>query len=136
MLKLHILKHQKKNKNLKKVATTCKRFWHAAIFKLQCAMDLIHNLLKLVIISKSIYRRVKLCITKKKIVTIDNGEHNNESITLGCPIINTKGGMDSWQYLGCFVNIEGRAQLWRCGQVQWWGRWWVKGLETTPTIVH
>jgi len=67
-------------------------------------MELIHNLLKLVIISKSIFRQVELCSVKQKFVAVDDKKCNNESMTLGCPAIDGEGRDRHLTMLGIFCQ--------------------------------
>ncbi len=58
-------------------------------------MNLIHNLLKLAIISKSISRRVELCIEVQKFVVADDRKRNRESTVLDVLQSMMKGVSDS-----------------------------------------
>jgi hypothetical protein len=77
------------------------------MFGLWRAMDLIRNLLKLAIISKSISRWVE---PEQKFVTSDSRECNNESIMLGCPAIDDESSDKQLTMLGiCQWQREGPA---------------------------
>lgn len=54
-------------------------------------MELICNLLKLAIISKFISKLVELYSVEQKFVAIDDEKRNNESTTLGCHAVDSKG---------------------------------------------
>jgi hypothetical protein len=41
---------------------------------------------------------------------------------VGCLAIDNKGSGKQVMVLGMFYDDKGRAQLWKWGQVQWWGR--------------
>ncbi len=84
--------------------------WVAIVFGLWCVMDLICNLLKLTIISKSISRWVELHTAKQKFVTSDNRERNSESITLRCLTVNDERSDKQLTMLGMFCQWQ-RADL-------------------------
>jgi hypothetical protein len=58
-------------------------------------MDLIHNPLKLAIISKSISRRVELCTEEQKFVVADGRKRNTELTVLDVLQSMTQGVTDS-----------------------------------------
>jgi hypothetical protein len=94
----------KEEQKPKKSYDYLQKVWVPTVFGLWRAMDLICNLLKLAIISKSISKWVELYTAEQKFVTSDGRERNSESITWGCLVVDDERSDKQLTVLGMFCQ--------------------------------
>jgi len=88
-------------------------------------MDLIHNLLKLTIISKSIFRQVEFCIVVQRLIIVDGKKCNCELTMLRCLVVDSEGSSKQLMALEMFCQQKNEGSVLEVGSSLMVG--WVMG---------